>query len=342
MRIDEFDYLLPTDLIAQKPLERRDNSRLMLLNRTEGEIDHHVFYELPDLLKSGDLLVFNNSRVIPARLYGMKPDYARKIEFLLLRRLDACVWESLIRPGKKVKAGDSIRLPDSSIEDRLDRYIKVIERRSDGTSIVRLPDESVIEEFGQVPLPPYIKVPLLDAERYQTVYASVKGSVAAPTAGLHFSDTLLFQLKKRGVHIDCITLHIGLDTFRPVRVKDPRNHQIHTEYGEITAETAAALNEQRRSGNRIIAVGTSTVRLLEAASQNGNITQFKDWVKLFIMPGYQFQSVDAMITNFHLPRSTLLLLVSAFTGKDLLFSAYNQAIEHKYRFYSFGDCMLIQ
>ena len=341
MKTSDFDYHLPPELIAQTPVEPRDRSRLMVLHRGSGSIEHHCFREVVDYLQSGDTLVFNNSRVIPARLLGQKSDSAAKVELLLLRRLDNNVWETLVRPGKKVGVGSRINVTNKSGDTNKGITVEVLERGEGGIRVVRVSDEGLLEQLGEVPLPPYIHAPLAEPERYQTVYAKTKGSVAAPTAGLHFTPRLLDELQQRGVRFGFVTLHIGLDTFRPVRVDDPRHHPIHKEYGELGPEVATLLNQTRKEGKRIIAVGTSTVRLIEAATQAERIQPFTGWVDLFILPGYQFRTTDAVITNFHLPRSTLLMLVSAFAGRDFILQAYEQAKSLGYRFYSFGDCMVI-
>ena len=341
MKTSDFDYQLPAELVAQTPVEPRDQSRLMILHRASGSIEHHRFHDVGDYLRSGDCLVFNNSRVIPARLLGHKSDSAANVELLLLRRLDVNVWETLVRPGRKVGVGEEINIADKRSDANKGMTAKVLERREGGIRVLRFSDEGLLHQFGKMPLPPYIHAPLAQPERYQTVYAKVEGSVAAPTAGLHFTPGLLDRLQQKGVRFASVTLHIGLDTFRPVRVEDPRHHPIHKEYGELNSEAAALLNQTREKGNRIVAVGTSTVRLIEAATQGSNIQPFAGWIDLFILPGYRFHTTDAVITNFHLPRSTLLLLVSAFAGRDFVLRAYEQAKSLGYRFYSFGDAMLI-
>jgi len=341
MKTSDFDYHLPAELIAQTPIEPRDQSRLMILHRANHCIEHHHFYQVVDYLRCGDCLVFNNSRVIPARLLGQKSDSATKVELLLLRRLDTNVWETLVRPGKKVGVEAKIDIANVSGDASKGMTAEVLERREGGVRVLRFSDEALLQQFGKVPLPPYIHAPLAQPERYQTVYAKVEGSVAAPTAGLHFTTELLARLQHKGVRFASVTLHIGLDTFRPIRVEDPRHHPIHKEYGELNSEAAALLNQTREKGNRIVAVGTSTVRLIEMATQAGSIQPFAGWVDLFILPGYQFGITDAVITNFHLPRSTLLLLVSAFAGREFMLQAYQQAKSLGYRFYSFGDAMLV-
>jgi S-adenosylmethionine:tRNA ribosyltransferase-isomerase len=341
MKTSDFDYHLPPELIAQIPLEPRDQSRLMVLRRNDSSIEHRRFYEIIDYFQSGDTIVFNNSRVIPARIIGQKSNSQTKVEVLLLRRLDNNIWETLVRPGKKVTPGTQIRIADAPYAAGEEMNAEVLEQGEGGIRIIRFSDDSLLEKFGQVPLPPYISTPLADAERYQTIYAQTNGSVAAPTAGLHFTSKLLNELHKKGVRLAFVTLHIGLDTFRPVRVEDPNRHAIHKEYGELNSEVATLINQTKEQGKHVIAVGTSTVRLLEAATQTGTIQPFAGWVDLFILPGYKFRITDVMVTNFHLPRSTLLMLVSAFAGKDFILQAYEQAKSLNYRFYSFGDAMLI-
>jgi S-adenosylmethionine:tRNA ribosyltransferase-isomerase len=341
MKTSDFDYHLPPKLIAQIPAEPRDQSRLMVLRRNDGSIEHRHFYEIIDYLQSGDTIVFNNSRVIPARLMGQKRNSQTKVEVLLLRRLDNNIWETLVRPGRKVTPGTQIRIDGAPGDAGEEMNAEVLEQGESGIRIIRFSDDSLLEKFGHVPLPPYISTPLADAERYQTIYAQTKGSVAAPTAGLHFTSRLLNELHKKGVQLAFVTLHIGLDTFRPVRVADPNKHAIHKEYGELSSEVATLLNQTKEQGRKVIAVGTSTVRLLEAATQTGTIQPFAGWADLLILPGYKFRIVDVMATNFHLPRSTLLMLVSAFASKEFILKAYEQAKGLNYRFYSFGDAMLI-
>jgi S-adenosylmethionine:tRNA ribosyltransferase-isomerase len=341
MNITDFDYLLPPELIAQTPIEPRDHSRLMVLNRVGESLTHRHFFEVADYLQSGDTLVFNDSRVIPARLRGIKLGTDVKVELLLLRRLNDGIWETLVRPGKRLPAGAQVKITKCSGDANLEMLAEVMGRGENGIRIVKLSDESLLEELGHVPLPPYIRKPLSQPERYQTIYARIKGSVAAPTAGLHFTPHLLDLLQQKGVRFAFVTLHIGLDTFQPVRVADPQYHPIHTEYGEVSQSAADLINQTRKDGNRVIAVGTSAVRLIEAASQSGVAMPLAEQVNLYILPGYRFRIVDAMITNFHLPKSTLLMLVSAFAGRDCILGAYEQARKLKYHFYSFGDAMLI-
>jgi S-adenosylmethionine:tRNA ribosyltransferase-isomerase len=338
MKTSDFDYKLPLGQIAQTAIEPRDHSRLMVLSRKDGNMEHRYFYEVGDYLRSGDILVCNDSRVIPARLLGRKVDGGAKVELLLLRRLERGVWETLARPGRRLKAGTKLELGEGSIIEA-----QVIEKKETGTVIVTFPDEEALEKAGAVPLPPYIHTPLNNPERYQTVYAQEKGSVAAPTAGLHFTPELMNRLQGKGVRFVFVTLHLSLDSFRPVQVDDPAEHVIHKEYGELTPEVARELNQAKAEGKRVICVGTSAVRMLEHAARGNEdgVKPFTGWVDLFIRPGHRFKLVDALITNFHLPRSTLLMLVSAFAGRELILRAYREAMGLGYRFYSFGDAMLI-
>jgi len=347
VRTGDFNYTLPTELIAQEPVEPRDHARLMVLDRTDGSMEHRRFFEIVDYLKEGDVLVFNDSRVIPARLTARKLDTGGRLEVLLLRRLSPNVWETLVRPGRRVRIGTGLKIAADSINDdrqTLSVHAEVIEAGEGGIWVIRFSDETRLFELGSIPLPPYIRTPLRDPERYQTVYASLAGSVAAPTAGLHFTRELIDDIKNKGVHCLFVTLHVGLDTFRPVREANPLEHPVHQEYGVLSKEVANHLSQARTEGRRIICVGTTTVRLVEAAAQAGSsvhVQPFEGWVNLFILPGYCFRIVNGLITNFHLPRSTLLMLVTAFTGKDSINRAYQEAIARKYRFYSFGDAMLI-
>jgi S-adenosylmethionine:tRNA ribosyltransferase-isomerase len=339
LRTEDFDYVLPPERIAQTPVEPRHASRLMALDRRSGEIAHTTFREISRYFQPGDALVLNQTRVIPARLFGRKVPSGGRVELLLLRRLDETSWEALVG-GKGLHAGRELSM-DGGIQ-------AVIESDLEGSRrVVRFtsPVEPALEQVGNVPLPPYIHEPLADRERYQTVYARVPGSAAAPTAGLHFTPELLAEIEAQGVRLVRLTLHVGLDTFAPVTEDDPHEHKIHTEWCELTPESAAQLNATLKEGRRIIAVGTTSVRTLETAAVRVEamraVRSFSGPTNLFILPGYQFRVVDAMVTNFHLPRSTLLMLVSAFAGQDLIRRAYNLAIQEKYRFYSFGDAMLI-
>jgi len=312
----------------------------MVADRRDGLVEHRRFFEIVDYLVAGDVLVFNNSRVIPARLLGRKVDTGGRVEILLLRRVDGGVWEVLVRPGRRVGVGTKVDIMNNGSGV----LGEVMGLGANGVKLVRFSNEEQLMALGEVPLPPYIHRPLTDPERYQTVYASVPGSVAAPTAGLHFTPELIQQIKERGVHCSFVTLHIGLDTFRPVRESNPLEHPIHREYAVLSPEVAGQLSQARAEGRRIIGVGTTTVRVLEAVAQASSsleLQPFAGWVDLFILPGYRFRVVDALITNFHLPRSTLLMLVSGFTGKDLVSRAYEEAVAQRYRFYSFGDAMLI-
>ncbi len=333
MKLSDFDYDLPPEFIAQHPIEQRDHSRLMVVDRSTGSISHKSFYDIIDYVNPGDTLVLNDSRVIPARLKGIISGTERKAEILLLKKLSPNTWEALVRPGR--------RLPVGAVVDLEKTTANIIERREDGIRVVEFSEPQALEGLGEMPLPPYIKARLEDRERYQTVYSSPAGSAAAPTAGLHFTPELLQKLKGKGINLAFVTLHIGLDTFQPVRAENPQHHHIHTEYGQLSKETADLINQARGKGGRIIAVGTTSVRLLEAASSEGKVKPFAGQVDLFILPGYRFKSVDAMLTNFHLPRSTLIMMVSAFAGRELILDCYQKAKQQGYRFYSFGDAMLI-
>lgn len=338
MKTSDFNYDLPPERIAQTAIEPRDHSRLMVINRRDGSLEHRHFYEVGDYLYPGDLMVCNDSRVIPARLLGRKLEGGAKIELLLLRRLGKGTWETLARPARRLKTGTKVQLGGNPVIQA-----QVTDKTGSGTVIVSLPDEGGLEKAGFVPLPPYIHHPLDNPERYQTVYAQEKGSVAAPTAGLHFTRDLMARLQEKGVRFVFVTAHLALDSFRPVQVEDPREHVIHKEYGVVTPETAGEINQAKAEGRRIVCVGTSTVRVLEhtAKGDREEVRPFSGWIDLFILPGHRFKTVDAIITNFHLPRSTLLMLVSAFAGRELILRAYEEAMGLGYRFYSFGDAMLI-
>ena len=347
MRTSDFDYLLPQERIAQTPAEPRDASRLLVLHRSKQDhaVEHRSFRDLTDYLRSGDLMVFNRSRVIPARLYGRETRSGAPVEILLVRRTEPGIWQALGRPGRRLRQGAVVVVdgPEESYPVR----IEVLETRENGLRKVRLSDDASLDGLGELPLPPYIKETPHDPERYQTVYADAPGSVAAPTAGLHFTNVLLDNIRSLGVHTAWVTLHVGLDTFRPVHGEDIAEHQIHTEWYELPPETADAVNHARRNGHRIVAVGTTTVRTLEHVGRDAHnagaseIAASTGDADLFILPGHQFRLVDTMLTNFHLPRSTLLMLVSAFAGRERILAAYREAIEQEYRFYSFGDAMLI-
>jgi S-adenosylmethionine:tRNA ribosyltransferase-isomerase len=344
MKTSDFDYHLPSGLIAQTPIEPRDHSQLMVLNRSRNSIEHRRFFEIVDYLRAGDVLVFNDSRVIPARISGKKADTGGKVELLLLRQLDTSVWEALVKPGKRADIGTRLEITGDSTTGSVKVWAEITKLGEEGVKVVRFSDEKLLLQLGKVPLPPYIHTPLEDTERYQTVYARAMGSAAAPTAGLHFTPELLGRIEGKGVRRLFVTLHIGLDTFRPVREEDPLKHPIHKEYGILTQEVATELSKAKREGRRVICAGTTTVRIIEQAaqaSQTSHIEPFEGWVSLLALPGYQFRMVNAMITNFHLPRSTLLMLVAAFAGRDYILRAYEEAIARKYHFYSFGDAMLI-
>jgi S-adenosylmethionine:tRNA ribosyltransferase-isomerase len=340
VRTADFDYELPPELIAQHPPERRDAARMLVLDPRSGEVTHSTVVELPEYLEPGDLLVFNDSRVIPARLIGRRAD-GGEAEVLLLRPIDAVrhQWEALIRPGRRLAPGSRVQFENSAL-------VVTVEERNDETATVRLNGVAdpiaEVRRIGEMPTPPYIKERLDDRERYQTIYAREEGSAAAPTAGLHFTPGLLTAVRERGAGIAFVTLHVGLDTFRPVRVEDPAEHRIHREWYRIDQATAGAVNETRRLGRRVVAVGTTSVRVLESAATDGGVAAGEGWTGLFIVPGYRFRVVDAMLSNFHLPKSTLLMLVSAFAGRERILAAYAAAIKEHYRFYSFGDCMLIR
>ncbi len=347
MKTSDFDYSLPLELIAQTPIEPRDQARLMVLSRSDGSLKHHRFFEIVDYLQAGDVLVFNDSRVIPARLHARKLDTGGRLEILLLRWLSPNIWETLVKPSKRVNIGSRIEIANNAAtDDRQDFKVpaEVVGLGEGGIRVISFSDETLLSELGRMPLPPYIHIPLTNPERYQTVYANVAGSIAAPTAGLHFTTELIDKIKSKGIHCLFVTLHVGLDTFQPIREDDPLEHPIHQEYGVLTQEVANHLSQAKVEGRRIIGVGTTTVRLVEAVAQASSPVQmqpFEGWASLFILPGYQFRVVDALITNFHLPRSTLLMLVSAFAGRELINQAYREAIARKYRFFSLGDAMLI-
>ena len=348
MQTGDFDYHLPPERIAQRPAEPRDASRLMTLRRDSGAIEHRRFRDLPEYLCAGDLMVFNRSRVIPARLHGIEQQSGAAVEILLVRRLEPGVWQALGRPGRRLRPGAAVAIAAAGADtDRPPVNIAIVAAHENGLRTVAVSDETALDGVGELPLPPYIKETPADPERYQTIYADAPGSVAAPTAGLHFTDRMLDAIRAAGVGLAWVTLHVGLDTFRPVRGEDLGQHQIHTEWYELPADTAAAINATRMRGGRIIAVGTTTVRTLEQAGQDAAAAQCQTLAAaagdadLFILPGHQFRVVDAMLTNFHLPRSTLLMLVSAFAGREQILAAYREAIAAEYRFYSFGDAMLL-
>lgn len=343
MKTSDFDYSLPKELIAQTPIEPRDNSRLMVLRRDDGSLKHLRFFEIVDFLNTGDLLVLNDSQVIPARLWGRRRG-GGKAEFLLLRRLEEGLWQALVKPSKSIRVGDRIELIAEG-GTMSPTWGDVVGREEEGVRTIRFAEEELLGELGQIALPPYIHTSLSDPERYQTVYARAKGSVAAPTAGLHFTSQLIDRFEEKGIGLAFVTLHVGMDSFRPVRVEDPHQHPMHREYGELTEEAAAKLTRAKAEGRRIVCVGTTAVRLLEQAALEAGeapvVKPFRGWTDLFIFPGHRFRLVDCLVTNFHLPRSTLLMLVSAFAGRELIDRAYQEAAKLEYRFYSFGDAMLI-
>ncbi|AII60843.1 tRNA preQ1(34) S-adenosylmethionine ribosyltransferase-isomerase QueA [Dehalococcoides mccartyi] len=343
MKTSDFDYNLPQEYIAQKPAEPRDSSRLLVLNRQSEELTNRIFGEITDYFKPGDVLVMNDSRVLPARIKGIKQDTSAKIEILLLKRDGEGCWEALLKPSKRTKPGTIIDIHQKG-GGVVSIQAEVLADKEDGIKLLRFSDETHLMKLGEVPLPPYIHTPVADPERYQTVYALTNGSVAAPTAGLHFTPELLKRLTEMGVICTYVTLHIGLDTFRPVKEEDPKDHKIHREYGILSKETASAICCAKETGKRVFCVGTSATRLVEQAShlsQTSLITSYSGWADLFILPGYKFRVADCFITNFHLPRSTPLMLTSAFAGWPFLRKAYEKAISEHYRFYSFGDAMLI-
>lgn len=339
MKTSDFYYDLPEELIAQTPVEPRNSSRLMVLPRNGGEIEHKHFYDLPEFLKPGDCLVLNNTRVLPARLYGTREDTGAVVEFVLLRQHGNKLWECLADPGKKAKTGYKFRFSDkltAIVTDVLEDGNRMIEFACEGDFF------AVLDEVGQMPLPPYIKEKLKDKERYQTVYSKDAGSAAAPTAGLHFTKEMLESIKAMGVNIAYVTLHVGLGTFRPVKVEDVTQHKMHTEHYYIPEEAAKTINETRKNGGRVICVGTTSCRTVEScAKKYGEIKECSGDTDIFIYPGFEFKCMDGLITNFHLPESTLIMLVSAFAGYDNVMNAYNTAVKERYRFFSFGDAMLI-
>ena len=341
LRTDDFDYRLPPELIAQEPLEKRDNSRLLVLERSSGDIRHSSFSRLPFYLEEGDLLVLNNTKVLPARLLGKRKDAGGKIELLLLRRLDGSKWETLVSPGRRAMPGTVLVFGDGLLE------AEILERTDSGGRIALFkPAEpmlgKLLKMLGKVPLPPYIKKQLQDGERYQTVYAREEGSAAAPTAGLHFTPSVFEELNRKGIDWIYLTLHIGTGTFRPVKDEYVQDHVMHSEYYELSAEAAEKINAAKEMGKKVIAVGTTCCRVLETlGDENGRIRGGRGETDIFIYPEYRFKIVDALVTNFHLPRSTLLMLVCAFAGREKTLRAYEEAIGLGYRFYSFGDCMLV-
>ena len=341
MDVKDFDYELPEELIAQDPLEDRSSSRLMVLDRKTGDVEHRHFRDILDYLNPGDCLVINNTKVIPARLYGAKEDTQAKIEVLLLKRKENDVWETLVKPGKKAKPGTRIVFGDGllvgEVIDVVEEGNRLIQFHYDGIF------EEILDQLGQMPLPPYITHQLQDKNRYQTVYAKYDGSAAAPTAGLHFTKELLSAVKEKGVDIAEVTLHVGLGTFRPVKVENVLDHHMHSEFYMVSAEAAEKINHAKESGHRVISVGTTSTQTLEsAADESGRLKETSGWTEIFIYPGHEFKVIDALITNFHLPQSTLVMLVSALAGREHVLDAYKLAVQEKYRFFSFGDAMLIK
>lgn len=340
MKTDDFDFYLPEELIAQTPLLKRDSSKMMVLDRKTRTRSDHVFTDIIDYLEEGDTLVLNDTKVLPARLHGIKEDTKAHIEILLLKEEDADIWQCLVKPAKRIDVGTRIIFSD-------ELSARCLEVREEGIRILKLEYTKILYEIldklGEMPLPPYIKSHLEDKDRYQTVYAKNEGSAAAPTAGLHFTKTLLSKIKEKGVNICYVTLHVGLGTFRPVNVEDVTKHKMHSEYYIMTKETADILNNTRKNGKKIISVGTTSTRTLETIMKKYHtFKECSGWTDIFIYPGYKFEGIDALITNFHLPKSTLIMLVSAFADKDFILDSYKDAVNKKYRFFSFGDCMLIK
>lgn len=340
MRTADFAYDLPEELIAQDPLEERSSSRLMILDKDTGQTEHRIFHDIPLFLRAGDCLVINDTKVIPARLIGVREDTGGRVELLLLKRRADNVWESLVKPGKKARPGMRLSFGDGLLQAEVQEIVE------EGNRLIRFEYEGIFEEIldqlGQMPLPPYITHKLQDKNRYQTVYAKYEGSAAAPTAGLHFTKELLKEIQQMGVNIAHVTLHVGLGTFRPVKVEDVEAHHMHTEFYRVSQEAADLINQTKQNGGRVICVGTTSCRTIESAADEQGIVQAGEGdTDIFIYPGYKFRVLDALITNFHLPESTLLMLVSALAGKDHIMAAYQEAVRERYRFFSFGDAMLI-
>lgn len=340
MKVSDFNYDLPEELIAQTPIQKRDESRLMVLDKTNKTIEHKVFKDILDYLKPGDCLVRNNTKVIPARLYGIKEDTGVNVEFLLLNRIEGDIWEVMVHPGRRLKKGAKVTFGDGLLK------AEILEQMENGNRKVKFEYKGIfneiLDQIGLMPLPPYIKERLNDKDRYQTVYAKYEGSAAAPTAGLHFTDELLEKIKAKGVEIANVTLHVGIGTFRPVKVENIEDHDMHSEHYYIKQEDADKINNARKNGGRIISVGTTSCRVLESvADENGFVKEVEGDTSIFIYPGYKFKCIDCLITNFHLPESTLIMLVSTLAGKDFVMSAYEEAVKEKYRFFSFGDAMFI-
>lgn len=340
MKTSDFYYDLPKELIAQDPLEDRSSSQLMVIHRKSGQMEHRHFSDIAEYLKPGDCLVRNNTKVIPARLYGMREDTGAAIEFLLLKRREKDIWETLVKPGKKARTGAKISFGEGRLHG------EIVDVLADGNRLIQFRYEGIFEEIldelGQMPLPPYITHKLKDKNRYQTVYAKYEGSAAAPTAGLHFTEDLFRKLEEKGVLVANVTLHVGLGTFRPVKVEDVAEHHMHSEFYHVEPEEAAKINEAKKNGGRIVCVGTTSCRTVESASdENGQVQPGAGDTDIFIYPGYDFKVLDVLITNFHLPESTLLMLVSALAGKERIMEAYKEAVKERYRFFSFGDAMII-
>ena len=341
MKTHDFYYDLPEELIAQTPLQRRDGSRLLVLDKETGAWEHRHFFDLPEYLRPGDCLILNNSRVLPARLLGAREGTGGACEVLLLKDQGNKTWECLVRPGRRLRPGARIVFGGGELT------AEIVSETEGGGRLVRFEYEGifleVLERLGKMPLPPYIKEELQDQERYQTVYSKITGSAAAPTAGLHFTPELLERIRAMGVNIGYVTLHVGLGTFRPVQAEDVLDHEMHSEYCEIPAETAALINETKKNGGRVICVGTTSCRTIESwAGEDGTMRPCSGWTKIFIYPGYRFKVLDALVTNFHLPESTLVMLVSALAGREHILAAYEEAVRERYRFFSFGDAMFIQ
>lgn len=341
MKVSEFDFYLPEELIAQHPIEKRDEARLMVLDKNSGNIEHKVFRDIADYLEEGDCLVLNDTRVLPARLFGVKEGSGGKMEFLLLKRKEKDLWETLVKPGKRAQIGARFLFGNGELK------AQVVDLGEEGSRIVRFEYEGIFEEvldrLGQMPLPPYIKEKLEDKEMYQTVYSKEQGSAAAPTAGLHFTGELLKRIEDKGVKIAFLTLHVGLGTFRPMKAENITEHVMHSEYYSLSKESADIINSCKENGKRVIAVGTTSTRTLETiGGDDSRVREQSGWTDIFIYPGYRFKIVDALITNFHLPKSTLLMLVSALSSRDIIMNAYETAVKEKYRFFSFGDAMLIK
>lgn len=341
MKVSDFDFYLPEELIAQHPLEKRDTSRLMVLDKKTGKIEHKIFKDILDYLNEGDTLILNNTRVMPARLIGSKEGTGGKIEFLLLKRIEGDKWECLAKPGKSARPGRRFEFGEGKLK------CEVLEVLETGNRIIEFEYEGIFEEvldsLGEMPLPPYIHERLEDRERYQTVYSKETGSAAAPTAGLHFTEELLKEIEGKGVNVAYLTLHVGLGTFRPVKAETIDEHVMHSEFYQLSKETADIINNTKKNGGRVISVGTTSTRTLETiGDENGMVRECSGWTDIFIYPGYKFKVVDNLITNFHLPESTLIMLVSALAGQEHVLNAYKEAVEEKYRFFSFGDAMFIK